>query len=169
MEIRQLFFEKTLQIKFMKFPYKTNICYIINNKNEVLLRKKARGFGAGKWNGPGGKIDPGETPEESTIREVKEETGLVVKNLKKRGAIEFVFTENNDLNNYTHIFVCRDYAGEPRDLGEGKLKWYNIEEIPLDKMWDDDKYWLPEVLIGGKVSKRFYFDKNGLVIKHEDI
>jgi len=153
----------------MKFPYKTNICYIINNKNQVLLQKKARGFGAGKWNGPGGKIENGETPEEGTIREAKEETNIDVKNLKKAGKIEFVFTENHESNNCTYIFLCKDYRGEPKDMGEGELKWYNIDEIPLEKMWDDDKYWLPQVLKGGTVSKRFYFDKDGIVIKHEDI
>jgi len=153
----------------MKFPYTTNVCYIINNKNQVLLQKKARGFGAGKWNGPGGKIESGETPEEGTIREVKEETNLDIRNLKKAGKIEFIFTENYDSNNYTYIFVCKDYEGNPKDMGEGELRWYNILEIPLEKMWDDDKYWLLQVLKGEKVSKRFYFDKNGIVIKQENI
>jgi len=153
----------------MKFPYTTNVCYIINNKNQVLLQKKARGFGAGKWNGPGGKIENGETPEEGTIREVKEETNLDIRNLKKAGKIEFIFTENYDSNNYTYIFVCKDYEGNPKDMGEGELRWYNILEIPLEKMWDDDKYWLLQVLKGEKVSKRFYFDKNGIVIKQENI
>ena len=149
----------------IKFPYKVNICYIINKNKEVLLQHKAHGFGKGKWNEPGGKIEKGETPEEGTIREVKEETGLIVKKLKKMGEIEFIFTDNYSFNNYCYVFICNDYEGEPVDGGEGELKWFKKDKIPLDKMWDDDKYWLMDVLNGKQVKKRFYFDKNGNVLK----
>ena len=149
----------------IKFPYKVNICYIFNKNKEVLLQHKSRGFGKGKWNGPGGKIEKGETPEEATIREVKEETGLIVKKLKKMGEIEFIFTDNYNSNNYCHVFICDKYEGNPIDGGEGELKWFKKNEIPLDKMWDDDKYWLIDILNGKQVKKRFYFDKNGNVLK----
>ena len=153
----------------IKFPYKVNLCYVINNKGELLLQRKARGFGQGKWNGPGGKIEKGETPEESVKREIKEETGLVIKNLEKAGELEFIFTCNPEWNNYCYVFICREYEGEPKDTGEGKLKWFKKEDIPLDKMWDDDQYWLMEALSGRQIKKRFYFDKNGKVLKYNNI
>lgn len=68
-----------------------NLCYIINAQGEVLFQFKHRGFGVGKWNGPGGKVEDGETLEQSVIREIKEETGLEVANLEKGGELEFYF------------------------------------------------------------------------------
>ena len=153
----------------MKFPYITTIIYIFNDKGEVLLQKKARGFGVGNWNGPGGKTETEETPEEGAKREVKEETGLIVNKLEAAGTIEFIFKHNYDWNNYTHVFRAFDWAGTPEDKGEGELKWFKINKIPLDKMWDDDQYWLPNVLKGGHVNKRFYFDDNSKVVKQVDL
>lgn len=152
-----------------KFPFVCNICYLINNKGEVLLQKKRHGFGKGKWNGPGGKLKINETPEQSAIREIKEETNLDIINLKKAGEIEFVFTEDEKNNNFVHIFFSDNFIGEPEDLGEGELKWFKFEEIPYNLMWDDDKYWLPDALAGKYVNLRFYFDKNGKVLKYEKI
>ena len=151
----------------MKFPFIANLCYIFNERGEVLLQCKSRGFGAGKWNGPGGKQNKGETIEEATIREMKEETGVIVRNLKKMGELEFIFIDNEESNFLTHVFVCHDWAGSPKDLGEGELRWFKIDKVPLDKMWDDDQYWLKLLLKGEYQHKRFYFDNKGKVIKYE--
>jgi len=151
----------------MEFPYIVNLCYVFNKKGEVLLQHKSRGFGVGKWNGVGGKKEPRETIEESAIREVKEEADITMKKLEKMGELEFVFVGNEESNNYTHVFICRDWEGSPKNLGEGELKWFKIEEVPLDKMWDDDQYWLKPLLNGEYQHKRFYFDKDGKVIKYE--
>ncbi len=152
-----------------KFPYLVNICYIINDKNQVLLQEKARGFGKGKWNGPGGKVEPEESVSDSVRREVKEETGLVLLDLQKMGEIEFIFTTQEENNNYCHIFISRQWHGEAEDKGEGRLKWFAIDDLPLDKMWDDDKYWLPDLLRGKKKHMRFYFDQDDRVIKYKDL
>ena len=151
------------------FPYIVNLCYIFNDRAQVLLQKKARGFGVGKWNGPGGKVEDGETPEQSVIREIEEETSIKLIKLEKAGVIEFIFTVKPESNNYSHIFRAVEWEGKPRNMGEGELKWFDIDKLPLDKMWDDDKYWLPGVLKGGSVHMRFYFDADGIVVKHEDL
>jgi 8-oxo-dGTP diphosphatase len=153
----------------MKFPYIVNLTYIFNDKGEVLLQKKARGFGVGNWNGPGGKVELGETPAEGAIREVEEETGLRISKLEPAGEIEFVFDNNHDSNNYTYVYRALEWSGIPEDKGEGELKWFKIDEIPLDKMWDDDQYWLPDVLRGGHVHKRFHFNEDSKVIKNIDL
>ncbi|MDD4902789.1 MAG: NUDIX domain-containing protein, partial [Patescibacteria group bacterium] len=94
----------------MNFPYIVNLNYILNDRGEVLLQKKARGFGKGNWNGPGGKLKPGESPADSARREVLEETGIIIKDLEQRGEIEFVFIDGS-INNHTYVFVTRDWEG----------------------------------------------------------
>ncbi|PLX28041.1 8-oxo-dGTP diphosphatase [Candidatus Parcubacteria bacterium] len=146
--------------KKYKFQYTVNICYIINEKGEVLLQQKARGFGKGNWNGPGGKVEPDETIEDSVRREIKEETDLELGKIKKIAELEFVFMDQNNINNYCYVFICKDFRGKERNTGEGKLKWFKKEEIPYEEMWDDDKYWLNDALNGKFIKKRFCFEKN---------
>lgn len=152
----------------MNFPYTVNLSYIFNDRGEVLLQKKARGFGKGKWNGPGGKLQVGETIEEAAKREILEETEIVVEEMEKRGEIEFIFHDQSS-NMLTHVFVVKRWHGGVRDTGEGELAWFKIDELPFDEMWGDDPYWLPNVLHGGSVRMRFYFDIDNKMIKFEDI
>lgn len=145
-----------------------NLCYIINDTGKVLLQYKRRGFGVGKWNGPGGKVEPGETLEQSAVREVKEETGLDVKNLKKIAELEFYFNGREEWNMVTHAYVAKDFSGEIQASDEGELKWFKIEELPFNEMWDDDIYWLKDALAGKFVKGKFYFDHNGKLLSHEN-
>lgn len=135
----------------------------------MLLQKKSRGFGVGKWNGPGGKAKDGEAIEDAVIREVEEETGLIIKNLKKIGELEFIFHGRPEWNNLCHVFLCHDFEGEPEDRGEGELKWFKKEDIPLDKMWEDDRYWLKDALNGNFANMRFNFDSEGKLIDFKNL
>ncbi|MFH1583076.1 MAG: 8-oxo-dGTP diphosphatase [Candidatus Falkowbacteria bacterium] len=146
-----------------------NLCYLINNKGEVLLQYKRRGFGVGKWNGPGGKVEPGETIEQSVVREVKEEAGLDIVNLEKTAELEFYFKGREEWDNITHVYVVKDFSGEIIASDEGELKWFKIEEVPFDKMWDDDPHWLPKILAGEFMKMKFYFDHEGNLQKYETI
>jgi len=146
-----------------------NLCYVINNQDEILLQYKRKGFGVGKWNGPGGKVEPGETLEQAVIREVKEETGLDVKNLKKMAELEFYFINKEEWNQIAHVYVTKDFTGDIQVSEEGELKWFKIKEIPYDKMWDDDPYWLPNILAGEFMKIKFYFDQNSNLQRYEKI
>ncbi len=121
------------------------LCYIIK-ENRVLLIHKLRGVGAGKINGPGGKVDPGETPLAAAIRETQEETGVTPLNLRLRGELRFHF----GLDEVVHclIYQADDYVGQPQTTAEAVPEWYELDSLPYDEMWEDDRHWLP-LLIGG--------------------
>ncbi len=129
----------------------------------ILLGLKKRGFGQGKWNGYGGKVEIGESVEESLVREFKEEVNLVVKNYVKMGQLEFVFPQEKFL---VHVFKINGYSGEPRASQEMSWEWFKIKDIPYDKMWVDDKYWLAWLINGKKFTGQFIFgDDSGKQIK----
>ncbi|MCK5535272.1 MAG: 8-oxo-dGTP diphosphatase [Bacteroidales bacterium] len=146
----------------------TNLCYIIKD-NKVLLQNKSRGFGLGKWNAPGGKKEQNESINDSVIREIKEETDLDIFDLEEVGYHEFIWKEKSEWNMKCYIFKTSSFLGVEKDMGEGILKWFDIEKIPLDEMWDDDRLWTKNMLKGEFQNMRFYFDKNNKCFKHEII
>lgn len=142
----------------------TTLCYpIIDGK--VLLAMKKRGFGTGKWNGSGGKVEPGESIEEACRREVHEEIGIKCLELEKRGTINFFYEANPNWNNECHIFTAKTILGDPKESEEMLPAWYEVDKIPYDNMWDDDRFWLPNLLEGEEVFMDFYFDKNNRIEK----
>lgn len=122
----------------------------------------------GKLNGPGGKLEPGETPEAACRREVKEEVGIEIIQLEERGMIEFVFPDGKD-DQLCHIFVATEISGAPIETDEMKPEWFPIDALPFDRMWEDDPHWLPSVLAGGRVNMRFNFDATCKLISFEEM
>lgn len=121
---------------------------------------KKRGFGAGKWNGFGGKINSNETTEEAAIRELYEEAKIYANKLEKVGKLEFVFPFKEEWNQIVHLFIVKEWKGTPKESEEMLPKWFKINEIPFEKMWQDDKHWLPKILNGRKINAKFVFDKD---------
>lgn len=140
----------------------------ITRAGKLLLQKKAAGkFGEGKWNGPGGKVLKGETPEDGVIREVMEETGLTIKNPDLKGVLDFYFGEKDEPDWIAYIYHVTDYTGDITANEEGELKWFKYEDIPYDMMWQDDEYWLPAMLEGKSFMGAFWFNEEGTeLIKH---
>lgn len=123
---------------------------------KVLLIKKLRGIGMGKINGPGGKIDPGETPAECVIRECQEELHITPLNAIKMGELWFAMSDIPDI--HCHVYMASEFTGEPTATDEAIPLWTPLAEIPWGKMWEDDKYWLPHMLKGHKFLGRFVFE-----------
>lgn len=125
----------------------------------------------GKWNGIGGKVQEGETIETAAARETGEEVGVMVDpaNMENMGNIKFYFKDKPEWNQHMHIFLVKDWKGEPKESEEMMPKWYFHHEIPFDAMWADDKHWLPAVLAGKKVQGRFDFTNKGAQIDEFDI
>ncbi len=142
----------------------TTLCFAIVD-GKVLLAMKKRGMGVGKWNGPGGKLESGETEEQACRREVLEEVGVELGALEHRGWIEFVYRAKPEWDNRCAIFVARGVIGELVESEEMLPRWFEIGSIPLDEMWEDDRIWLPGILLGESVKRRFVFDGEGKLIR----
>lgn len=129
---------------------------------------KKRGFGKGHWNGTGGKFDTGKDKniKSTAIRETEEEIDVVPKNLKKVALLHFYFTNDPKKKNWNqdvHVFLSRNWVGEPVETEEMKPEWFKYKNIPYDQMWDDDNLWFPKVLGGEKLECWFWFDNNNKV------
>ncbi len=122
---------------------------------KVLLIEKLRGIGKGKVNGPGGKIDPGETPLECVVRECQEELHITPKNPLKMGELWFAMSDIPDI--HCHVFMATDYDGVETATEEAVPMWTAIDEVPYERMWEDDAHWLPQMLAGQMFNGRFEF------------
>lgn len=141
--------------------------YIIKGER-VLLGYKKKGFGQGRWNGFGGKVEPGEDVKAAAAREIKEECGVEAKNLAEGGSHVFRFKENPEEAFEVYVFRAFDFAGEPAESEEMRPAWFKFSDIPLANMWDDDQHWLPQFLQNGKKVKGiFLFNKNDRVLEKE--
>ena len=127
---------------------------------KVLLIKKLRGIGMGKINGPGGKIDPGETPVECVVRECQEELHITPINPVKMGELWFAMSDIPDI--HCPVYTAVEFSGEPTATDEAIPVWTAIEDIPWDQMWEDDAHWLPEMLQGKRFLGRFVFEKESI-------
>jgi ADP-ribose pyrophosphatase YjhB (NUDIX family) len=139
---------------------------LIRDKDKILLALKKRGFGMGRWNGFGGKIEVGESLEEAAQRETFEESNLAVKNLEPVAVIDFSW-QNKPEQIEMHVFKATDFSGELQESEEMKPAWFTLAEIPYDKMWSDDKYWLPLFLQDKKFTAEFVFDDHDKIVEHE--
>jgi 8-oxo-dGTP diphosphatase len=131
---------------------------------QILLINKKTGLGKGKVNGPGGKVDPGETPEQGAVRECHEELGIRVSGLEYCGQHRFQFVDGYSI----HVWVYRTqhFEGVPTESPEADPLWVPIDQIPFDLMWEDDRYWLPMVIRGERFQTRWIFDGDRMLDYH---
>ena len=144
------------------------LCYVIDKKNNSTLmiyrNKKQNDYHEGKWNGLGGKLEQGESPEDCAIREIKEESGLTVKSVKMKGFITFPLFDGND-DWYVFLFTADDFEGKLIDSPEGHLEWIPNEKLTEINLWEGDKIFIPWLFEDKFFSAKFIY-KNGRYINH---
>ena len=144
-------------------PDQVGTLMFVRQASRVLLIRKKRGHGAGLFNAPGGKLEPDETPLQGAIRETREEVGIEVFHARQLGRFQFV-----DLSApqwFGHVFLAGDFAGTPEETDEAVPVWFAVDALPFDQMWQDDRYWLPRLLAGERLTGAFLFD-DGRLLTH---
>ncbi len=139
------------------------LCYVRSNGKTLMIyrNKKENDYHEGKWNGLGGKLEPGETPEECVIREIKEEAGLTIKNPKMHGFITFpLFDGKNDW--YVFIYSTENFEGELIDSPEGKLEWIENEKLFDLNLWGGDEIFIRWMLENKFFSAKFIYNNGKL-------
>nr|AAH21940.1 Nudt1 protein [Mus musculus] len=138
---------------------------LVLQPQRVLLGMKKRGFGAGRWNGFGGKVQEGETIEDGAKRELLEESGLSVDTLHKVGHISFEFVGSPELMD-VHIFSADHVHGTPTESEEMRPQWFQLDQIPFADMWPDDSYWFPLLLQKKKFCGHFKFQDQDTILSY---
>jgi 8-oxo-dGTP diphosphatase len=123
---------------------------------EILLIEKKRGLGAGKINGPGGRLEPGETPEACAIRETQEELRVTPTGVSAAGELRFQFRDGLAIHGY--VFTASGCEGSAQETDEAVPRWTPLGAIPFARMWQDDEIWFPLMLAGRRFAGRFLFD-----------
>lgn len=148
--------------------------FLVPGDGRVLLGLKKRGFGAGKWNGFGGKLavdergEATESPLEGAQRELQEEAGVTMLDPQEVGRVAYSYearTTGPDPSPlrllHVHVFRATRWAPEePRESEEMLPRWFAADAEPFDTMWADDKHWHPVLLGLGDTDffqARFHF------------
>jgi 8-oxo-dGTP pyrophosphatase MutT (NUDIX family) len=148
------------------------LCLLVRGDppQDILLGFKKVGFGAGKYNGFGGKVESGETIAEATVREVAEEVGVRVaeRDLQLVARLTFLFSAEPALDRVAHVFLTTAWDGSPVESREMAPTWFAVPQVPYGQMWQGDVHWLPRVLKGERVRGCITFgEDNETVIAWE--
>ena len=122
----------------------TTLCYLEKGDQYLMLHRirKANDVNEGKWVGVGGKCEEGESPEECLLREVREETGLLLTEYRYRGLVTFV--SDRWTGEYMHLFTASGWSvpDRPAELDEGVLEWISKRDLLALPMWEGDAIFL---------------------------
>ncbi len=134
---------------------RATLMFILQNGRMLLIHKK-RGFGAGYFNAPGGRLEPGETPLECAVRETQEELCITPLNPVHAGTLMFQFTDGHSIHG--EVFTAAEFEGVPTETDEAVPHWFPVDALPWHNMWADDPVWYPKLLAGEKFTGRFTFE-----------
>lgn len=149
----------------MKPQPKPTTLLFLRRKGEILLAMKKRGYGVGRWNGVGGKADPGETIEQTAVRECQEEIGVTPLGMTKVAHFAFYMSEDPTFCHDCHIFEVLEWEGDPIETEEMNPKWFALAAIPYNDMWPDDRLWLPRTLAGEKLAGSITIGPNDVIAR----
>jgi 8-oxo-dGTP diphosphatase len=134
------------------------LCYIKHGGRTLMVHrnKKPNDIHEGKWNGLGGKVEVGKTPEACIRREVQEEAGYLIQNPRLHGLLTFPNFKGNDW--YVFVFTATEFEGGLIDSPEGRLEWIADDQLTGLNLWPSDSIFLPWVAAGKFFSAKFEYE-----------
>ena len=142
-------------------PNETATLLYVVRDGQVLLIEKKRGLGAGKVNGPGGRVHAQETALAAAVRETEEELHVTPIGTRRAGEVLFHVLDGPSL--HIHVFRADALSGEPTETDEAMPVWVPQDAVPFDRMWEDDRYWFPHLLAGRWFVARTVFRGDDLL------
>jgi 8-oxo-dGTP diphosphatase len=139
---------------------RATLLFVIRD-GEILLIHKKTGMGAGKINGPGGRIEAGESAMDGAVREVREELCVDPVGTRACGELFFSFTDGYML--HCSVFAADDFTGALCETDEAAPLWVPVSRIPFDRMWEDDRLWIPLMLDGRPFRGYFVFEGDAML------
>ena len=117
-----------------------------------------------KWNGLGGKMEPGESPEECAVREIKEESGYDINTLEFAGHLFFPEFDRQGRDWSVFVFTSSDFDGiQLKSTSEGELEWIDKDDILNLNLWEGDRHFIPHLLSGRKFLGKFNYKSGSLI------
>lgn len=150
-------------------PLRVVTIVLLHRNGQVVLGMKKQGFGAGKWNGFGGKPKDGESVWKCAWRETMEESKLTPNYLRQVAYLNFYFRDipiEKSWNQQTQVFISDNWSGTPTETDEMRPQMFPVDELPLDDMWPFDRLWMPRLLAGEKLIGEFLFGGEGDPVEH---
>lgn len=138
--------------------FSTTLLFIIKD-GKIMLAEKKRGHGEGKLNGVGGKLEKWETVIQAMIRETQEEIGVTPLDYTEVATIDCLLSYKGEESiESMYVFIAKDYIGEVSESEEMRPMWFDLNNIPYNRMWDGDVLWLKHVLAGKKIKANLTFN-----------
>ncbi|XP_002733265.1 oxidized purine nucleoside triphosphate hydrolase-like [Saccoglossus kowalevskii] len=147
------------------FTKKVLTLVFIQQQTKILLGLKKRGFGRGKWNGFGGKVEPGESIKQAAHRELNEECSITSENLERIGLIDFEFEDDPQVLE-VHVYKSNSYKGQVIESEEMQPQWFEVDSLPFNQMWLDDEHWFPYMLRGVNFYGYFLYKGHNTILSH---
>lgn len=139
-------------------PMKIATLGLIIDGDKLLLGEKKKGeIGTGILSGPGGKMDPGETPEECLIRETREELHVELDPASLEEVALIDFYADGEVDFRVHVYCAKILSGELRETDDMIPSWYPLGDLPFEKMFESDRHWMPKALAGEKFRANVYY------------
>jgi 8-oxo-dGTP diphosphatase len=140
-------------------PILATLGYVFSSDRQrvLMIHRNARQADAhfGKYNGLGGKVEPGEDVVSGLCREIEEEAGIRCENVELAGTISWPGFGKSGEDWFGFIFRILQYSGIPHDSNlEGALEWIEVKRISSLPLWEGDRFFLP--LIFDLTSPQFH-------------
>ena len=148
-------------------PTREDTLLFVVEDTRILLIEKKRGLGGGNVNGPGGRIEPGETPIAGAIREFREELLATPLGVRKAGEVWFHLLDGPAI--LIHVFRGDRCEGTPEETDEAVPLWVSQHDVPFDRMWEDDRLWFPHLLDERPFTAKTVFDGSRLLFWELDV